>query len=136
MPGGQTPFDGPITIDVEILNPTDPDTVKLYIETDLRYVSVVEEYDDTITWNLQVPLGVTAYFDSPAIAFPGEDPGTLNPVRTPTSVTIDWSNTDSGRKGLSFHYQLYILIVIDEVIVPIDNDPTVHNDPPTSPSPI
>lgn len=132
MPGStQSSFDGPITINVSIVNPTNPNTVALQIATELEYVSVVENFDDTITWNLQVPMGVEAYFDNPAIAFPGEDTGPLNPTRTATSVSIDWSNVDMERRGVSFHYCLYAVIVIDEVLIPVNLDPTVHNDPPT-----
>ncbi len=129
MPGSS--FDGPITIDVSIVNPTNPNTVALQIATDLRYVSVVENFDDTITWNLLVPVGVEAYFDNPAIGFPGEDTGPLNPARTATSIAIDWSNVGLERRGLSFHYCLYAVIVIGGVLIPVNLDPTVHNDPPT-----
>src|SRR5688572_11589340 len=107
----QDPFSGPVTIPVTILNPTDPKTVALQIPTDLRYISVVENYENTLTWNLEPVPGVTAYFENPAIDFFGQDTGSTLAQKTPSTVTINWVNIAPARRRQSYFYRLHAVVV-------------------------
>jgi hypothetical protein len=127
----QDPFSGPVTIPVTLLNPTDPKTVALQIPTDLRYISVVENYENTLTWNLEPVPGVTVYFENPAIDFFGQDTGSTLALKTPSTVTINWVNIAPARRRQSYFYRLHAVVVIDGILVPVILDPTVHNEPPT-----
>jgi hypothetical protein len=120
-------LDDPIDINIGILNPTVADAVALDISMANRYLIVAENFLGKIRWNLNVPSGVTARFDNPPLEFAEID--TPAPVRVSDILaTVDWAN---NAPGLSFHYTLYVLIEIDESLVLISHDPTVHNDPPT-----
>jgi hypothetical protein len=127
----QNPFSGPVTIPVTLLNPTDPLTVALQIPTDLRYISVIENYDNTLTWDLQPVPGVTAFFDTPAIDFFGQDTGSTVAEKTPSSVKLNWTNVAPTRRRQSYYYRLHAVVVINGILVPVILDPTVHNEPPT-----
>jgi hypothetical protein len=117
-------------IHVGLRDHLDASLAALAIPTNLQYVSVEEDFADTITWILDVPENINAFFDNPAIEFVESTAPT--PVRmSNTVVTVDWSNTNPALQGLSFHYRINVVIEIDSVLVPVNHDPTVHNDPPT-----
>jgi hypothetical protein len=122
-----SPFAQNVVINVRIRNYTDVNTVALEIDSDLLYVRVVENFSGTITWNLDVPKGATAFFDNPGIQF--VESSAPKPVRiTNTQVVVGWTNS---QPGVSFHYRINVVIQIGSVLVPVRHDPTVHNDPPT-----
>jgi hypothetical protein len=120
----------PIEIGVEVVNPTDANTVALHIPMDMLYLRIGTDFDGQIQWTLTGPNGgsTTAIWDNPSVVFNGNL--SVNPVVTNSrkTVTIDWANTDPG---VSFTYTMNALIEINNVLIPIRHDPTVHNDPPT-----
>jgi hypothetical protein len=119
-----------ITVPVTVLNPTDPDAVALSLPVDQRYISIGVDEIATITWNLD-PEG-DAFFDVPAIDFFADNTGLLSFTRnSDTSISIEWLNVNPAAQGRSFFYRLHVVIPIGGNLIPIDHDPTVHNDPPT-----
>ncbi|HEV7763838.1 MAG TPA: hypothetical protein VGQ76_02435 [Thermoanaerobaculia bacterium] len=119
-----------ITVDLEVHNPADPNTVSLHVvNEEQRYLHIPQESARAITWTITGENEVK--FDNPPLTFTGPDPGTT-PVVSPDrkSVTIAWANT-SASQGRSFFYTLRAITTIDTLTIPITHDPTVHNEPPT-----
>lgn len=130
LPVVQPPFDQAFTIPIGIANPTSPANAALTIDLALRYASVVENFDDTITWELDVPTGVVAKFDNPPIQFVNGSPFQVERV-SDTLATVSWSNPPGSARGLSFNYRINVLLYIDDLVVMVSHDPTIHNEPPT-----
>lgn len=101
----------------------------LSVPPQYQYVSVVENYDNTITWTLD-PNGFDAMFDNPPVVFLNS-PGPLHITRGNLEAKVEWSNVDMATRGQSFSYRLRVLVRINGMLIPISHDPTVHNDPPT-----
>jgi hypothetical protein len=119
-----------ITVELEVNNPLDPNTISLHVvNEDQRYLSIPQDCARAITWTITGENEVK--FDNPPLTFTGNDPGTA-PVVSPDrkSVTIAWANT-SVTQGKSFYYTLRAITTIGNTTIPITHDPTVHNEPPT-----
>lgn len=126
----QSPHDRGFTIPVAINNPDSALGAALEIPLPLRYASVVENFEDTITWDLLVPPGVSAKFDNPPIQFVGGDPFPVVRV-SDTRATVAWSNPPGARRGLSFNYRINVALTVGDLLVMVQHDPTMHNEPPT-----
>lgn len=129
----QEPLAESVTIQVSITSPTDPANVGLQIAADQRYLRVAENFDDTITWELNTSNAPGAFFDNPGIVFQNS-PGPLEIHRTPDGkqLSVFWSNVNPATRGQSFSYRLYVVVPIGGNLIPVVHDPTVHNEPPTN----
>jgi hypothetical protein len=126
------PFSGPVTIPVTVVgNLTSPDSFRLDIPTEFLYVSVIENYHNTITWELVPQTGIDAFFDTPAIDFPGQDTGSTLVEKTRSKVILQWMNVSPERRGRSYYYTLHVVVNAGGILIPVNHDPTVHNEPPT-----
>lgn len=126
----QPPFAHAFTVPIGIADPTSPANAALTIPLALRYASVVENFDDTITWDLDVPTGVVAKFDNPPIQFVDGSPFPVDRV-SDTRATVAWSNPPGTGRRFSFNYRINVLLYIDDLVVMVSHDPTIHNEPPT-----
>ena len=127
----QEPLSESVTIPVSITSPTDPANVGLRIPPQYRYLRVIVNFDDTITWQLDdAAVSAGAFFDNPAIVFQNS-PGPLLIQRSSTQVSVDWENVNPATRGQSFSYRLFVVVPINGNLIPVVHDPTVHNDPPT-----
>ena len=125
-------FSGPVTIPVTLIpSLTNPDAFHLEIPVELQYVSLIEGYDNTVTWNLIKPNGIDAFFETPAVTFDGQDTGARLIEKTASSVQIQWMNVASERRGRSFFYTLHVVVNNNGLLIPVNLDPTMHNEPPT-----
>ena len=122
-------FTSDFTIPVGITSTTSAENVALVVPAAMRYVSVIVNFDHTITWHLD-PGNSDAIFDDPPIVFLN-NPGPLVINRTNWTVTVDWQNVNEATRGRSFPYRLCVVVTIDGARIPVTHDPTVHNDPPT-----
>lgn len=125
-------FSEPVTIPVTLVGSlTNPDHFHLEIPVELLYVSLIEDYNNTVTWNLSAPIGIDAYFDTPAVDFPGQDTGAMLLEKTNSSVKIQWTNVSQDRRGRSYYYTLHVVVNLNGLLIPVNLDPTMHNEPPT-----
>lgn len=125
----QQPFPEAFTIPVIITDGT-TSAAKVCVPQELKYASVAEDFDGTITWDLDVPTGVIAKFDDPPIQFYGGDPFPVTRV-SDTRATIGWANPAGANRGKSFNYRLNVRFIINDLVVLVSHDPTMHNEPPT-----
>lgn len=101
------------------------------IVTDPSYFAVGEGQMAEITWVLSETT--TAFFDNPGITFFGETPNVLWLEGSPRSCTALWSNSAPGVPGRSYSYRIHLLQRVANPtagVVPITDDPIIHNDPP------
>lgn len=128
--GAADPITGPVSIAVK-LEQDAQDRFYLTLPLESEYLSIAEGFDDVLTWDLEVPAHLNAYFDNPAITFSGQNSGALLINRQPNQVQYRWANLDDLSRGQSFYYTIHVVVNRDGMLIPVNHDPTVHNDPPT-----
>lgn len=103
----------------------------LSIPADQLYINVPVGNALTITYNLVVDGPQNVIFDQPPITVSNSSaPLISRPSNTVGLMTID--NTTWQAQGASFYYTIRaIWIQSDSVQIPVNLDPTVHNDPPS-----